>query len=280
MAASLFSDLVDGATNWRLRDTMWQETDSISNAPNETVLQNFKMIEVESRRGWPRSLDGPTTAVSYEYSTDLEMSIVHPVAATGDIYVGGISHAGVTDAGTYNTSAGMLIDMLGAQGGLDASLTSLQTTNLPTATLPTRGGNGEGVWMALQGTDAWGSTNSVLTVTYTNQAGTGGQEAELELAGTVQEGAFYIIPMANGDTGVRSIESCQLSAAPAGNFGFVLFRPILHTAVRAQYGNTDFTTIPGWNTPIDDEAVLVWMWDIYTGSSNNQNSLAFSFFEV
>ena len=127
-------------------------------------------------------------------------------------------------------SSFMLIDRLSHQGGLSGIVTAAQTTNLPTAALP-RYTDGVGVYAAIEIYTAIGSTATTATVSYTNQAGTPGRTSKTFVIGGAQ--AFttrqvLIIPLQDGDTGVRSVESVTLAAstATAGNFGITLFKPL------------------------------------------------------
>jgi hypothetical protein len=126
----------------------------------------------------------------------------------------------------------MLIDRLSHQAGLVVTTSSAQTTNLPTAAL-TRYTDGVGVMMGLSiYTGLRGSFfTSSVTVSYTNQAGTSGRTSISQIFPrdnvTNKIGAFYILPLQQGDYGVRSVESVTLaSTGTSGNFGVVLFKPL------------------------------------------------------
>ncbi|MDX2073023.1 MAG: hypothetical protein SFX19_01505 [Alphaproteobacteria bacterium] len=125
----------------------------------------------------------------------------------------------------------MLIDRLSHQGGLSGTVTTAQTTNLPTAALP-RYTSGEGVMMALEIYTSVGSTTAAnATVSYTNQAGVSGRTSKIVILGGTTDFAasrFIILPLQDDDTGVRSVQSVTLSAntGSAGNFGVTLFKPL------------------------------------------------------
>lgn len=124
----------------------------------------------------------------------------------------------------------VLIDRLTHSGGLNATITTAQTTNLPTAALP-RYTNGEGVMVGLVCWGTIGSTATTVTVSYTNQDGTPGQTTPAATFGASGNNAptrLIALPLANGDRGVRSVESVTVagSTGTAGNFGVVLFRPL------------------------------------------------------
>lgn len=124
----------------------------------------------------------------------------------------------------------LLVDFLNQQGGLSGTSVSTQTTNLPTAAL-TRFTSGDGVLAAIEIYTAVGSTASFFTCSYTNQAGTSGRTSKATRIGTSNYNAasrFLIMSLADGDTGVRSVESLTLSGTTgtAGNFGITLFKPL------------------------------------------------------
>lgn len=124
----------------------------------------------------------------------------------------------------------LLCDRLSHQGGLVGNLATTQTTNLPTAALP-RYTTGVGVHAGLIIQTAIGATGTTFTVSYTNQAGTAGRTSKPSQIGTsVRRGAWIFIPitLADGDTGVRSVESVTLAATTgtAGDIGVVLYKPL------------------------------------------------------
>lgn len=127
----------------------------------------------------------------------------------------------------------ILIDRLSHQGGLLTNTSSAQTTNLPTAAL-TRYTDGVGVMMGLSIYVNF-TINYITTVTvnYTNQAGTNNRVSPSRTFVTSnidnKRGAFFLIPLQDGDYGVRSVQSVTLSTAGASatpNFGVVLFKPL------------------------------------------------------
>jgi hypothetical protein len=124
----------------------------------------------------------------------------------------------------------IIADRLSHTGGLDGSISDEQVTNLPTATL-TRYTNGEGVMIGLTIYGAIGGTATTVTARYTNQAGVGNQQTPLvAMGGTGFNAAnrMILLPLQEGDTGVRSVEGVQLTAPTGGigNFGVTLFKPL------------------------------------------------------
>lgn len=125
----------------------------------------------------------------------------------------------------------LLVDLLVAAGNILATVNTLQTVN---TTALTRYTDGEGVMIILEVTTAIGTTASNVTLTYTNQAGTGSRSTGA-IAMTVSAITFRLLPagspfmvLASGDRGVRSVEGAQLSAAmTAGVMAVLLFKPLL-----------------------------------------------------
>jgi hypothetical protein len=125
----------------------------------------------------------------------------------------------------------IVVDMLNISGGLDATSTAVQTTNLPTAAL-TRYTTGEGVQAAIVVHASVGTTVVTATCEYTNAQGT---PSRVTPAFTVGGGLglnvlgnLYRLPLQAGDTGIQSVESVTLASTTgaAGDFGIVLFKPL------------------------------------------------------
>lgn len=197
-------------------------------------------------------LTAPTTAAALGAAST--GAWVKPVGGSGDQIIVGLSQVRYAYAW-----GGVLIDRLSHQGGLSGTVTTAQTTNLPTAAL-TRYTSGVGVYAALEVYTAVGATDALWTVSYTNQAGTAGRTASWLMADTPGGNSFHPIPLVGSDTGVRSVESVTLtpSTGTAGNFGVTLFKPLVwfgphHGGMDRPF---DIFSLPGWNTPIDDDAFL------------------------
>ena len=167
----------------------------------------------------------PTTSIALDKDSAYSIGPI-PDTASGKINILG---ARINTSGIAGMSL-MWMDLLNISGGLDGTVTTAQTTNLPTAAL-TRYTNGEGVWIALVIHTQVGSTTTTVTVSYTNQAGTSGRTTTaLQFGGTGyrEVRSFIILPLQAGDTGVRSVESVTLAATTgtAGAFGVALFKPL------------------------------------------------------
>lgn len=177
--------------------------------------------------GLPAAATAPTTAVACDNTTTGAYNVGSPVGA---------------DAGTewilarHSVNANNLLslfvvcDRLSHQGGLSATTTGVQTTNLPTAAL-TRYTSGEGVFICLDIYTAIGTTATTITAVYTNQAGTGSRTTkDVVFGGGGYNGLLsrIFLPLQDGDTGARSVESVTLAATTgtAGNFGVTLVKPL------------------------------------------------------
>lgn len=189
-----------------------------------------------------------------------------------------------------NTSARgtcILIDRLNHSGGLDGTLTTTQTTNLPTAAL-TRYTNGEGVMAALVIHTGLGATASTFVVSYTNQDGTPGKTSIANvIGGTTHNATGRLIPitLASGDRGVRSVESVTLAGTTGtvGNFGVVLFRPIamfsIETLLPIVSDIISGCTAGGLEAVLDD-ACLTLVQILETGGSTSGGVNSFFFGEA
>lgn len=161
----------------------------------------------------------------------------------------------------------MLCDRLSHQGGLSGIVTTEQTTNLPTAPL-TRYTSGNGVMMALEMYVAVGTTATTVTVSYTNSNGVAGRISEPMVFGGTgfrEINRLLIVPLQEGDTGVRSVESVTVPATTgtAGNFGVTLFKPLmamptLNVGSQPMFFDS-ILTLCGNMPAIENGACLQWM---------------------
>lgn len=213
----------------------------------------------------------PTTAAACDSTTSGAM--VRPLAGSGDqVVVASYAQSTSVDAGSW------LIDRLSHQGGLSGTVTTSQTTNLPTAAL-TRYTSGVGVYAALEFYTAVGATDAVWTVVYTNQAGTGSRSVSFKITQTPSISGFIIVPLQGTDTGVKSVESMSLtpSTGTAGNFGVTLFKPLVFIpSIPTRMGmKNDIFDMPGWNEPILDAACLQFLHKPNSSSASTQVQMYF-----
>lgn len=176
----------------------------------------------------PTSPVAPTTAVACNKSTIGALNAdINDSSGSNRLLVAGATVA--NHFGEYPSF--LLIDRLSHQGGLTSNIASAQTTNLPTAAL-TRYTNGVGVMIAITIYSQIGTGQGTITATYTNQAGTGSRVTPAVLfprTSVTGRSApqVTLLPLQQGDTGVRSVQSVTLSANNGnGTFGVTLFKPL------------------------------------------------------
>lgn len=172
------------------------------------------------------TLNGVTLSSS---STIPNGAIPHYDPASGNAYLARLQ-AAATQAGTL-----LLIDRMWHNGGFTITSTSSQSITSPTwpSRCPTSGTDdtpattGQGCVAFLEISAATGAGTPTITVTYTNQAGTGSRTATNVVATVASSaiGACYPIGLQAGDTGIRSVQSLQLSATwTSGTMNLVVGR--------------------------------------------------------
>jgi hypothetical protein len=205
----------------------------------------------------------PTASVALDKTSDNAIGPI-PGAASGKLQILG---------GRFSTSGSagatvVAIDLLNVSGGLSGTVTTEQTTNLPTAAL-TRHTGGEGVMIGLVIYTAVGTTGTTISVRYSNQAGTPNRTSTVtSFGGTgAREAARLIqIPLAAGDTGVRSVEGVTVTATTgtAGNFGVCLLKPLMTFSLDSTTGTMPLDAVSsggmiGSLAEFDDDACLTFM---------------------
>lgn len=132
----------------------------------------------------------------------------------------------------------MLVDLQGYWPGIATNTTSLQSL---TGTPSLRYANGAGCRMYFVQRVAAGATPSNLSLSYTNQGGTGSRTMPATVSmtasatvGTISHSGVAagnygpFLPLADGDTGVQNVASVQFSASMgAGSGALCLARPLL-----------------------------------------------------
>lgn len=201
-----------------------------------------RWYEMLSLAGLPVATAFPGTALTWQTCTE----------ATGDgTNAFGIPHGGNvstllkhllnmnawTTAATGVPATLMLVDVQGYYPGINMNLATAQTL-LGSPTL--RYANGAGLRMFLAARATTGATAHNIGYSYTNQAGTAGRVNPVTVAATASAIVPHIVhsgtaannygpflPLASGDTGIRSVQSVTLSAASGGGTAaLVLARPL------------------------------------------------------
>lgn len=184
-----------------------------------------------ARMAVPSAGATPSTAVVPTSATAGALELVN--GGTGRL----VMSAAIANGNTGVASI-IVCDRLSHQGGLSGTVTTAQTTNLPTAAL-TRYTSGVGVMAGLTVYTGVGATTTTFTVSYTNSAGTSGRISPATRIGggnTDGQSTFMPIPLAEGDVGVKSVESVTLAATTgtAGNFGVTLYKPLYVISMMAR----------------------------------------------
>ena len=117
-------------------------------------------------------------------------------------------------------------DRLVHTSGLNGTLTTEQAVN--SVALP-RYTTGVGVELFIEHYVATGASVANITVTYTNQAGESGRTTTFSFYASPLAGLMQLVPLMGSDTGVRSVQSVQLSASTgtAGDFGITLVKRLI-----------------------------------------------------
>lgn len=149
----------------------------------------------------------------------------HVDPVTGNSYLGRFA-ASATQAGML-----FLMDRLW-DNQLTVNSTAAQNPTTPTWPARDNAGstNGDGVLLAIETSAAASATAAALTVTYTNQAGTGSHTAGFAVAPSAAAtlaGGWFPIALQAGDTGVRSVQTVTFSTAwTTGTINLVAYRQL------------------------------------------------------
>lgn len=166
----------------------------------------------------------------------------------------------------------MLVDLQGYYPGISNNTTSAQTL-VGTPTL--RYTNGEGCRMYWVQTAAAGATAQNIALSYTDQAGNAGSAlgatvamtasgiaGHISHAGTAANNYGPFLPLASGDTGVRSVQTVTFSAANTGTGALCIARPLAQITLSVAGLMTEkdlLNQIPSLPI-IKDGACLVWLY--------------------
>jgi hypothetical protein len=82
--------------------------------------------------------------------------------------------------------------------------------------------------------------NPTITVTYTNQAGTGGRTSTTAFGFAPTVGRMYPLNLQAGDTGVKSIQSVTATVATVGTFNLLVIRRLKSARIRVANDTVEF----------------------------------------
>ncbi len=211
----------------------------------------------------------PLAARAVSSATTGALSFVNPTAP--DI----LQMVAFTAVSSVAAGSLYLVDRLLDYPGISCTSTSLQTMD-NTVTLP-RYTTGEGVMMFAEVTTNLGATPQTLTITYVDQGGAAGVTTLAPVVSSatprIPQVAFFI-PLAAGDSGVRSITSVQFGGSMgAGVLNMTLCRPItdLPHQVAAMMVERNMVLHTPRLVPIVDDAALSFLLFASTSSSGSLN---------
>jgi hypothetical protein len=193
-------------------------------------FQTVTIVQPQSRPIglWQLFTPGPATPNA---SVALDKNSLQSIGSVPNATSGKLQIIGGLFTNTGVASGALVaVDVLNISGGMSATVTTEQTTNLPTAAL-TRHTTGEGVMLGLFIFVIIGTTATTVTVRYTNQNGTPNRISPATVfggGGFREANRFIIIPLQAGDTGVRSVEGVTVAGTTgsAGYFGVCLLKPL------------------------------------------------------
>lgn len=175
----------------------------------------------------------PATAAGEALSNTSPGAMPLPAVPGGEeLYLASLA-ATANASGTLTNAGLMFYDRLVQTGTLSGVLTTTQAVG--SAALP-RETSGEGVQMYMEIYTSVGTTAATATVTYVNQAGVT-KTTTVTFGGTSGRSSptMLRVPLAEGDTGVRSVTDVTLSVSTGtpGAWGFTLAKPLFLVPVFA-----------------------------------------------
>lgn len=125
----------------------------------------------------------------------------------------------------------LIYDRLAQIGALSGTVVTAQTCNISSTRYNTAQ-TAVGVQIAVEIGVAVGTTATTISASYTNQDGTAGRTTKLTAfggTGNRELQRILFLPLADGDTGVLSVQSVTVTATTgtAGDFAVLLIKPLL-----------------------------------------------------
>jgi hypothetical protein len=211
--------------------------------------------------GQPGAAVAPTPGLAGAALTTYGGQIPEPAPVGGQsIYLDRFSGVSSGQGGVL-----MLCDRLWHNSGFVVTTTTAQTIN--SVAFPARdinaSTNGAGVYIGLEVTTATGAGASVLSMSYTNEAGTAGRTSAPinSYVASSAIGAFYQMGLAAGDNGVRSIQTFTSSVSmTSGAVSLVAYRPLAVLELSAAGIPNAIDAVTGSLPLIHDDTVPFLLW--------------------
>ena len=156
------------------------------------------------------------------------------------------------------TGTWMVYDRLWHNSGLVGNVATLQSF---TQTPLTRHVDGIGVEAFIEIYTATGTTGVTATIKYTNTDNVSNRTGTASLTASPVTGQMFPFILQDGDAGVKSIQSVQLSATTgtAGNFGLVLLKRKAEMPITSANIGTVLDAVSLGLPPIENNACLSFM---------------------
>jgi hypothetical protein len=158
----------------------------------------------------------------------------------------------------------LLCDRLWHNSGIVVTAATLQTIN--STAWPARDltgtANGAGILIGAEVSTVMGAGTPTWTMGYTNQAGTASRSIVTPAqAATMAVGSFIPIPLAAGDTGVRSIQTWQQSATmTSGVYHLVAYRILARVGIGVANVDTAVDALTGGFPQLHPDSVPFLLW--------------------
>lgn len=252
-----------------------------------------------------KGVGNPPTGSIYNTGTNLAFQAVNETTANaGQMYHGGnvstatkhiLNASAFTAAATTAPCILMLVDLLGFYRVTSVTTTTAQNTD-NTVTIP-RYTSGAGVqaFMWNTNTTAMGAATPNLSIGYTNSAGTAGRATPTTLpvgktaaanglilysgTGVGKYGPF--MPLQDGDSGIRSIQTIQNSTSyVSGEYSVGLCKPLLTLPITTLgvAAERDLVNQLPSMPRIEDGACLIWL--MYSGVATPVNSSLYGHLDI
>ena len=158
----------------------------------------------------------------------------------------------------------LLCDRLWHNSGLSVTSTGSQTINSVAWPARDRNGatNGDAILIGAEVSTVMGGGTPTWTMGYTNQAGTAGRSIVTPAqSATMAVGSFIPIPLAAGDTGVRSIQTWQQSATmTSGVYHLVAYRILARVPLLVANVEGAIDCLTGGFVRLHDNTVPYLLW--------------------
>lgn len=280
MAFSSIDDLVNEiTTNGKFWRADWNK---ITGAAAYTA---GRWYDLSTLNGTPIANAWAGTSLTYQACTSASgFSLYHGGNVTPDTkHI--LNMSAVSAVATAVPGVLMLVDMQGYWPGINMNSLSLQTLSGNPSTF-IRYANGVGCRLYLAISSTSGATAHNLSVSYVDQSDNSNSlpvtvactasaiPPHITHSGTAANNYGPFLPLASGDTGVKNVNSVQLSAASgAGTAALVLCKPLAQIPIvtAAVLAERDLLNQLPSLPQVQDDACLTWLYFTGAAAAGNTN---------